>query len=69
MTWKSDEPDLNLFKDILGLDLPAERLDKDLKAFSSILIELRKLRELDLTDTHPVVIFDPAKTYGDKEGA
>jgi hypothetical protein len=68
MTRKSDEPTMDPFKDILGLDVPAERLDQDLKAFSDILVELRKLRELDLTDTHPVVVFDPAKTFGDKEG-
>ena len=68
MTRKSDRPDLDPFKDILGLDLSAERLGEDLTAFTDILVELRKLRELDLTETHPVVVFDAAKTYGDKGG-
>lgn len=68
MTRKSDEPEMDPFKDIIGLDLPAERLGEDLKAFSDILVELRKLRDLDLTETHPVVVFDPAKTFGDKGG-
>jgi len=67
MTRKSDVPDLDPFRDILGLDLSAERLGEDLKTFSDILVELRKLRGLDLTETHPAVIFDPARTFGIKD--
>ena len=54
------------FKDILGLDLPPERLDEDLKAFVDILAELRRLRELDLTEVHPAVVFDPAGIFADE---
>lgn len=58
------EPNLQAFQDVLGLDLPHERLAEDLAAFADILAELRKLRRLDLTETHPVVIFDAAAAFG-----
>ena len=54
------------FRDILGLDLPPERLEEDLKAFADILAALRRLRELDLTEVHPVVVFDPAGSFADE---
>lgn len=54
---------LDLFKDILGLDFDATRLDADINAFIPILEEIRKLRSLDLSEVHPVVVFDPAQGY------
>lgn len=56
------KPDLDIFRDVLGVDLDPDRLQQNLEAFSDILSEIRKLRDLNLTDTHPVVVFDP--TYG-----
>ena len=53
------------YKDILGVDFTPERLDENLQAFKDILDAIRKLRELDLTDVHPAVIFDPADGYAD----
>jgi len=51
------------YKDILGIDLPLERLQHDLAAYRDILEHIRKLRELDLTDVHPGVIFEPTAPY------
>jgi len=34
-----------------------------LNTYRSILAEIKKLRELDLTDVHPAVIFDPTAPY------
>ena len=42
-----------------GLDIPPERQAEILAAFRPILDEIRKLRELDLTDEHPAVVFRP----------
>lgn len=50
---------LDPFKDILGVDFDPARLEANLEAYGPILEEIRKLRELDLSDVHPVVIFDP----------
>ena len=65
MTNSSGKPLLDPYKDILGVDFAPERLDENLQAFEDILNAIRKLRELDLTDVHPAVIFDPADGYGD----
>jgi len=51
------------YKDLLGIDLPAERLAHDLAAYRDILDHIRKLRELDLTDVHPAVVFEPTAPY------
>jgi hypothetical protein len=51
------------WNDILGLDLPPDRLQHDLKVFRDISEAIRKLRTLDLTDVHPVVIYDPMLPY------
>ena len=65
MTNSSEKPPLDPYKDILGVDFTPERLDENLQAFKDILDAIRKLRELDLTDVHPAVIFDPADGYAD----
>jgi hypothetical protein len=50
-------------KEILSLDLPPERLREVLAAYRDILKEIDKLRTLDLTDTHPAVVFEPTSAY------
>lgn len=56
-----NEPDP--YKDVLGLDLPPERLDEMLAAYGGILAEIDKLRTLDLTDTHPAIVYEPTAPY------
>ena len=50
-------------KEIIGLDVPDARLEEDLAAFADIAAAIRKLRALDLTEVHPVVIYDPMLPY------
>jgi hypothetical protein len=49
--------------ELLGIDLSSERLAHDLGAFRDIQAEIAKLRELDLTEAHPVVIFDARAAF------
>ena len=51
---------LDLIKDILGLEVDAERQVEVLAAYREVLREIEKLRSLDLTDVHPAVVFAPA---------
>jgi putative NADH-flavin reductase len=69
MSETSKDPPLDPYKDILGVDFTPERLDENLRAFADILQALRKLRELDLTEVHPAVVFDPAGPYRDATGS
>jgi hypothetical protein len=48
---------------VLDLDLPAERLQEVLAAYRDILVEIDRLRTLDLTDVHPAVVFEPTAPY------
>jgi hypothetical protein len=57
----------DLYRDILGLDLPPERLTEILRLYADILGAVQQLHALDLTDVHPAVIFDPASGW-DEEG-
>ena len=57
---------LDPYKDILGVDFTPERLEENLQAFTDILQALNKLRELDLTEAHPAVVFNPAAGYDDE---
>jgi len=63
----NDSP-LDPFKDILGIDVTPERLQENLAAYRSILAEIQKLRELDLTDIHPAVIFEPTAVWRKEPG-
>lgn len=54
---------------LLGLDLPAARLQELLTAYRAIAAEIGRLRELDLTDTHPAIIFEPTAPYRLKDDA
>jgi putative NADH-flavin reductase len=58
----SDFP-LDPLKDILGVDVTPQRLTENLASYEDILKEIRKLRELDLTDVHPAVVFEPTSVY------
>ena len=58
----------DLYRDVLGIDLPPERLAELLRMYSGILEAVKQLRALDLTDTHPAVIFDPGSGW-DEESA
>lgn len=53
----------DVVREVLGVDLPPERLAENLAAFARILEEIAKLRELDLTDIHPSIVFDPTAPY------
>ena len=55
---------MDLWTDIIGLDIPEERRTELLHAFETIAAEIRKLRALDLGDLHPAVVFDP--TLGER---
>lgn len=55
---------MDLWTDVIGLDLPPERRTELLDAFEAIAEEIARLRQLDLTDVHPAVVFDP--TLGDR---
>ena len=59
----SEPGPLDLVRDVLGIDLPPERLAENLAAFARIFEEIQKLRELDLTDIHPSIVFDPTSPY------
>ena len=57
------DPALELLKHILGTDVPDARLAENLDAYRAILVEIQKLRSLDLTDVHPAVVYDPQIPY------
>jgi hypothetical protein len=63
-----DQKPLELFEEILGVDVTPQRSQHNLAAFRDILAEIRKLRTLDLTDTHPAVIFEPTAAYRKEPG-
>jgi len=51
------------YRDILGIEVTPERLDENLTAFDDIRREIVKLRQLDLTDVHPAIVFEPTAPY------
>jgi hypothetical protein len=57
------DPALELLKEILGTDVADSRLAENLDAYRAILVEIQKLRSLDLTDVHPAVVYDPQIPY------
>jgi len=63
-----DDTPLDPFKDILGVQITPERLQENLTSFRGILAEIQKLRELDLTDIYPAVIFEPTAAYRRESG-
>lgn len=55
---------MDLWTDVIGIDLPPERRAELLDPLQAIATEIARLRQLDLTDLHPAVVFDP--TLGDR---
>ena len=55
--------DNDAYEELLGLKLTPERLSEVLAAYRKILGDIRRLRELDLTDVHPAVVFEPLAPY------
>lgn len=50
-------------KSLTGLTVTPDRLQELIQAYAPILGEIAKLRELDLTQVHPAVIFEPTAAY------
>ena len=61
--------DSDVCRVLFGLDLPPARLEELLTAYRTIATEIARLRELDLTDTHPAIIFEPTAPYRLKDDA
>ena len=51
------------FRDLLGIEVTPERLQQNLAAFDDIRHEIEKLRQLDLTEVHPAIVFEPTAPY------
>jgi hypothetical protein len=60
---------LETLEEILGCGVAAERLAANLVAYRDIAAAIRRLRELDLTDIHPAVVFDPAAPFAAEDPA
>lgn len=56
---------LDVLNELLGTSAFAERVAENLAAYRAIASEIRKLRELDLANVHPVVVFDPVAAFKD----
>jgi hypothetical protein len=52
---------------LLSVELPADREAAGWRAFAPILAEIAKLRDLDLTDVHPAIVFSPSVGAPDPE--
>lgn len=48
---------------LTGTTVGPERLVEVVAAYEPILSEIAKLRELDLTEVHPAIIFEPTAAY------
>ena len=58
-----NDSDPDPYRDILGVAFTPERMRENLGAFSDIRREIEKLRQLDLTDAHPAILFEPTAPY------
>jgi putative NADH-flavin reductase len=58
-----NDPFLDPYLDIIGVTFTPERLEANLATFRDILREIEKLRQLDLTDVHPAIVFEPTAPY------
>jgi putative NADH-flavin reductase len=54
---------LDVWTDVLDVQVTPERLQQNLASYTEILDEIKKLRALDLTDVHPAIIFEPTAPY------
>ena len=62
------DPLLDPYLDIIGVSYTPERLQANLATFRDILREIEKLRQLDLTDVHPAIVFEPTAPYRNEGG-
>jgi uncharacterized Ntn-hydrolase superfamily protein len=62
-TKPSDLMPTDVLQKVCGTAFSPEHADANLAAFLPILAEIHKLREIDLGDTHPAVIFDPVASW------
>jgi len=63
----SDEPHphtADVLAQWMGAPFVPERLAHNLRLYGSIVAEIERIRELDLSDLHPAVIFDPLRSLG-----
>ncbi len=60
---KKNDPASDLWRAVTDVQVSPARLTTNLAAYAEILKEIQKLRELDLTDTHPAIIFEPTAAY------
>ena len=51
--------EMEMLVEALGIQLEKERRSAVLAAFQPMAQEIAKLRNLDLTDVHPAVVFSP----------
>ena len=56
-------PDPALLLQLSGSPLETERMQAVLEAYAPILEEIARLRNLDLREVHPAVIYDPTAPY------
>ena len=52
-----------LCPELFGVRLDRARLEALIPELEGILHEIKKLREIDVTEEHPVVVFDPMAAY------
>jgi hypothetical protein len=57
------EPALDPYDELFGVYVSQDRLTENLASFRAIWTEIAKLRELDLTEVQPAVIFEPLAVY------
>ena len=58
---------LDVWTDILDVQVDPARLKQNLASYSEILEEIKKLRAVDLTDIHPAIICEPTAPYRNTE--
>ena len=58
-----NDPLLDPYRDIIGVTYTPERLEANLATFRDILREIELLRQLDLADVHPAIVFEPTAPY------
>jgi hypothetical protein len=57
------DSDPDLYRDIFAVAFTPERLRENLAVFDDIRREIEKLRQIDLTDVHPAIVFEPTAPY------
>ena len=60
MSDATESSNIDIVRDVIGLHVDSERLETLLAAYADVLVEIEKLRALELTDVQPAVIFHPS---------